>query len=66
MGRHPRQGRGRRGAEGYREWVASVGAGGSDPPEKAGALILRIVAGDSNGRFHWIDDPIQKPLPSWE
>jgi NAD(P)-dependent dehydrogenase (short-subunit alcohol dehydrogenase family) len=54
------------GADGYREWVESVGTSGGDPPEKAGALVVRIVEGDMNGRFLWIDDPIQKPIPSWD
>ena len=54
------------GADGYREWVDSVGRDGGDPPEKAGALVLRIIEGDSNGQFHWIEDPIQAPIPSWD
>jgi NAD(P)-dependent dehydrogenase (short-subunit alcohol dehydrogenase family) len=53
------------GADAYQEWVEWVEGNGGDPPEKAAALVLRIVAGEHNGRFLWIDDPIQAPIPSW-
>jgi NAD(P)-dependent dehydrogenase (short-subunit alcohol dehydrogenase family) len=49
----------------YRHWVEWVEETGGDPPEKAGELTLRIVGGDANGRFLWIDDPLQPPIPSW-
>lgn len=57
----------RLGADGdpYRDWVRWVEDTGGDPPEKAGQAVLRIVVGDSNGQFHWIDDPLQAPIPSW-
>ena len=45
--------------------MASVGDSGGDPPEKAATLVLDIIEGDANGRFLWIDDPIQSPIPSW-
>jgi NAD(P)-dependent dehydrogenase (short-subunit alcohol dehydrogenase family) len=53
------------GATAYQEWVEWVDGNGGDPPEKAAALVLRIVESDANGRFLWIDDPIQAPIPSW-
>jgi NAD(P)-dependent dehydrogenase (short-subunit alcohol dehydrogenase family) len=53
------------GAEAYQEWVEWVEGNGGDPPEKAAALVLRIVEEEHNGRFLWIDDPIQAPIPSW-
>jgi NAD(P)-dependent dehydrogenase (short-subunit alcohol dehydrogenase family) len=53
------------GASAYQEWVEWVESNGGDPPEKAAALVLRIIDGNENGRFHWIDDPIQAPIPSW-
>jgi NAD(P)-dependent dehydrogenase (short-subunit alcohol dehydrogenase family) len=53
------------GASAYQEWVDWVDGNGGDPPEKAAALVLRIIEGSDNGRFLWIDDPIQAPIPSW-
>jgi NAD(P)-dependent dehydrogenase (short-subunit alcohol dehydrogenase family) len=53
------------GADAYQEWVEWVEGNGGDPPEKAAALVLRIVEEEHNGRFLWIDDPIQAPIPSW-
>jgi NAD(P)-dependent dehydrogenase (short-subunit alcohol dehydrogenase family) len=53
------------GASAYQEWVEWVEGNGGDPPEKAAALVLRILEQDDNGRFLWIDDPIQAPIPSW-
>jgi NAD(P)-dependent dehydrogenase (short-subunit alcohol dehydrogenase family) len=53
------------GADAYQEWVEWVEGNGGDPPEKAAALVLRIVAEEQNGRFLWIDDPLQAPIPSW-
>lgn len=49
----------------YRDWVEWVDDTGGDPPEKAGDAVLQIIAGNSNGEFHWIDDPLQPPIPSW-
>jgi NAD(P)-dependent dehydrogenase (short-subunit alcohol dehydrogenase family) len=46
-------------------WVTWVDETGGDPPEKAAKLVLEIVDGDVNGRFLWIEDPLQPPLPSW-
>jgi NAD(P)-dependent dehydrogenase (short-subunit alcohol dehydrogenase family) len=53
------------GADDYLAWVAWVEETGGDPPEKAAALVLRIIDGDANGDFHWIDEPLQAPIPTW-
>jgi NAD(P)-dependent dehydrogenase (short-subunit alcohol dehydrogenase family) len=53
------------GADAYQEWVEWVEGNGGDPPEKAAALVLRIVQESENGRFLWIEDPLQAPIPSW-
>jgi NAD(P)-dependent dehydrogenase (short-subunit alcohol dehydrogenase family) len=56
-------------AENYVAWADWVEATGGDPPEKAVALVLHLTsdAGSAiNGRFCWIDDPLQAPVPSWE
>ena len=53
----------------YRQWAEWVAANGGDPPEKAAALVLRLVSdreGNVNGRFLWIDEPLQAPIPSWD
>jgi NAD(P)-dependent dehydrogenase (short-subunit alcohol dehydrogenase family) len=52
-------------ADGYRDWFAWVDRTGGDPVRKAGAAVLAIVAGQANGIFHWVEDPLQAPLPSW-
>ena len=49
----------------YDNWVAWVEETGGDPPEKAAKLVLDIIESSINGRFLWIDDPLQKPIPSW-
>ena len=54
--------------EGYRNWAATVGDTGGDPPHKALELVLDILRGkqqDANGKFLWIRDGMQTPLPSW-
>jgi NAD(P)-dependent dehydrogenase (short-subunit alcohol dehydrogenase family) len=50
---------------GMTRWVQWVDETGGDPPEKAAKLVLDIVSGDANGQFLWIDDPLQRPIPSW-
>ncbi len=60
-------GRGETGAGG-RTWAAMVDETGGDPPEKAAALMLRIVqspAAAVNDRFLWIEDGIKKPCEVW-
>jgi NAD(P)-dependent dehydrogenase (short-subunit alcohol dehydrogenase family) len=55
-------------AEAYRQWADWVEETGGDPPEKAVELVLRLTSdegGEVNGRFCWVDDPLQKPIPSW-
>jgi NAD(P)-dependent dehydrogenase (short-subunit alcohol dehydrogenase family) len=52
--------------EALRQWVDWVEETGGDPPAKAVDLVLRIVDSDANGRFLWIEDPLQPPIPSWE
>ncbi|MEM7119473.1 MAG: SDR family oxidoreductase [Chloroflexota bacterium] len=49
----------------YKSWVAWVEETGGDPPEKAAQLVIDIIESDVNGRFLWIDDPLQTPIPSW-
>ena len=71
MWRAVRDAAGELGPEGeeYREWAAMVGESGGDPPYKAADLVLRLASdptGATNGRFLYIDDPIQPPLPSWD
>ena len=42
---------------------------GGDDPKKAMDLVLKLVSAESdsvNGRFCWIDQPLQAPIPSWE
>ena len=53
----------------YKSWVDWVEKTGGDDPKKAGALILKLVSDQSaeiNGRFCWIDNPLQEPIPSWD
>jgi NAD(P)-dependent dehydrogenase (short-subunit alcohol dehydrogenase family) len=52
-------------ADPFRDWVAWVEETGGDPAAKAGRLVLEIIAGDVNGQFLWIDEPLQPPIPSW-
>lgn len=51
---------------GYDNWVAWVEKTGGDPPEKAAQLVVDIIESNVNGRFLWIDDPLQTPIPSWD
>ena len=53
----------------YKAWVDWVEETGGDAPTKAADLILKLVSEESagiNGRFCWIDNPLQAPIPSWE
>lgn len=53
---------------GYRRWAEDVAANGGDPPQKALDLVLAIIhRADSsdNGKFLWIENGIQQPIPSW-
>jgi len=52
----------------YRQWADWVAETGGDPPGKAVDLVLRLTSdagADVNGRFCWVDDPLQPPIPSW-
>ena len=53
----------------YKSWVDWVEKTGGDDPKKAGRLILKLVSNESagiSGRFCWIDNPLQEPIPSWD
>ena len=55
-------------AEPYRQWADWVAETGGDPPSKAVDLVLRLTSdegADVNGRFCWIEEPLQAPIPSW-
>ena len=55
-------------ADAYKQWAAWVEETGGDPPHKAVDLVLRLTSdegADLNGRFCWVDDPLQAPIPSW-
>ena len=55
-------------ADRYREWARWVGETGGDDPEKASDLIVALLGEKSasiNGRFLWIKDGMQPPIPSW-
>jgi NAD(P)-dependent dehydrogenase (short-subunit alcohol dehydrogenase family) len=52
----------------YIDWVQWVDETGGDDPRKASDLIEAILAkpaGSINGRFLWIKDGLQAPIPSW-
>lgn len=53
----------------YKAWVDWVEETGGDAPTKAADLILKLVSDESaqiNGRFCWIDNPLQAPIDSWD
>lgn len=55
-------------ADRYKEWARWVEETGGDDPEKASDLIAALlsdVSGSINGRFLWIKDGLQSPIPSW-
>ncbi len=55
-------------ADAYRQWVRWVEQTGGDDPQKAADLVLRLMSDDAaatNGRFLWIEGPLQSPIPSW-
>ncbi len=52
----------------YSEWARWVEETGGDDPEKASDLIVALLSERSaviNGRFLWIKDGLQPPIPSW-
>jgi NAD(P)-dependent dehydrogenase (short-subunit alcohol dehydrogenase family) len=51
-----------------RDWVVDVGRRGGDDPQKAVDLVLSIISekhADTSGKFLWIEDGQQQPIPSW-
>jgi NAD(P)-dependent dehydrogenase (short-subunit alcohol dehydrogenase family) len=50
----------------FTQWAAWVDETGGDPPSKAVDLVLRILDSDVNGRFLWVEEPLQPPIPSWD
>jgi len=55
-------------ADAYTKWANWVQETGGDDPERAADLVLALMsdgAADTNGRFLWIKDCLQSPLPSW-
>ena len=56
-------------ADAYREWVWKVDNSVGDPPAKATDLVARLAgpeAGNISGQFLWIENGLQRPIPSWE
>ena len=56
-------------ADPYIKWANWVQETGGDDPEKAADLIVDLTsdnAADVNGRFLWIKDGLQTPIPSWD
>lgn len=52
----------------YQDWVDWVEKTGGDDPQKSIDLVLKLIGPDSasvNGRFCWISEPLQAPIPSW-
>lgn len=55
-------------ADRYRDWARWVAETGGDDPEKASDLVVALMsekASTINGRFLWIKDGLQPPIPSW-
>jgi NAD(P)-dependent dehydrogenase (short-subunit alcohol dehydrogenase family) len=55
-------------ADAYIKWVNWVEETGGDDPEKAADLVASLMSNDAaeiNGRFLWIKDGLQAPIPSW-
>ncbi|NKJ49004.1 hypothetical protein CIC12_20140 [Burkholderia sp. SG-MS1] len=55
-------------ADAYVKWAQWVETTGGDDPEKAADLVADLVsdaAATINGRFLWIKDGLQAPVPSW-
>jgi hypothetical protein len=55
-------------AEAYKQWADWVEETGGDDPEKAADLVADLMGDEAaavNGRFLWIKDGLQAPIPSW-
>jgi NAD(P)-dependent dehydrogenase (short-subunit alcohol dehydrogenase family) len=53
----------------YQAWVDWVEKTGGDDASKAMDLVIELVSSTSdsiNGRFCWINEPLQAPIASWE
>jgi len=57
------------GAVSYTQWVNWVEDTGGDDPEKSAELVSDLMtnaAANISGRFLWIKDGLQSPIPSWD
>jgi NAD(P)-dependent dehydrogenase (short-subunit alcohol dehydrogenase family) len=55
-------------ADAYIQWTDCVEETGGDDPEKAADLVADLMGDEAaavNGRFLWIKDGLQAPIPSW-
>jgi NAD(P)-dependent dehydrogenase (short-subunit alcohol dehydrogenase family) len=55
-------------ADAYTQWADWVEQTGGDDPEKAADLVAELMSDEAaavNGRFLWIKDGLQAPIPSW-
>jgi NAD(P)-dependent dehydrogenase (short-subunit alcohol dehydrogenase family) len=55
-------------AAAYIQWADWVEETGGDDPEKAADLVADLMGDEAavvNGRFLWIKDGLQAPIPSW-
>ena len=55
-------------ADSYLKWSRWVEETGGDDPEKAADLVAELMSDDAaetSGRFLWIKDGLQSPIPSW-
>jgi NAD(P)-dependent dehydrogenase (short-subunit alcohol dehydrogenase family) len=54
-------------AAGFTEWLRLMEETGGDSPAQAVALTVRVIGEPAsvNGLFHWPDEGLEKPMPSW-
>jgi len=55
-------------ADAFGDWAAGVGESGGDDPQKALDLVMELIDGQesaTSGRFLWIQNGQQTPIPSW-
>jgi NAD(P)-dependent dehydrogenase (short-subunit alcohol dehydrogenase family) len=55
-------------ADAYVKWATWVEETGGDDPDRAADLVVSLMSNDAadvNGRFLWIKDGLQHPIPSW-
>ncbi len=53
----------------YQQWAEWVNQTGGDDPQKAADLVMRLLgeeAAHTTGRFLWIENGLQPPIPSWD